>query len=231
MHWTLKPVFSLILMAGIAMSATPSSADRFDAEELVTESEITVRRMWDHPEFADYVRHYLRDARAVIVVPNLLKGGFLIGGEGGSGVLLARGQNNQWSYPSFVSLGSASIGLQFGGQSSEMLLIIMTGSGLEAVLDDQVQIGGELSGAVGPYGSGAEASTTTNLDADIIAYSISQGAFVGVNVEGTAIIPRESLIRDYYGRSVTPRQVVIDGAVGDSHAETLRATLQNLVSR
>jgi len=226
-----KPALSLFLLIGLALPVQPASADRFDAEELVTESEITVRRMWDHPEFSEYVRQYMRQAKAVIIVPTLLKGGFLIGGEGGSGVLMARGHSNQWSYPSFVSLGSASFGLQIGGQTSEMLLIIMTGQGLEAVLDDQVQIGGELSGAVGPYGAGAEASTTTNLDVDVIAYSISQGAFIGVSVEGTAIIPRESLIRDYYGHPATPRQVVIDGTVGESHADQLRATLTSLVSQ
>jgi len=231
MRWMFKSILSLFLLIGLAIPLQPAVADRLDAEELVVESEITVRRMWDHPEFAPYVRQYMREAKAVIIVPTMLKGGFLIGGEGGSGVLMARGQSNQWSYPSFVSLGSASIGLQIGGQTSEMLLLIMTGQGLEAVLNDQVQIGGELSGAVGPYGAGTEASTTTNLDVDIIAYSISQGVFVGVNVEGTAIIPRESLIRDYYGHPATPRQVVIEGTVGDSHADQLRSTMQNLVSQ
>ncbi len=222
---------AFLFLAFIVGPGATAQAQKLDAEELVIKAEYTAKRMWDHPEFAKYVRNYLRQAKGVVIVPTLLKGGFFIGGEGGSGVLMARGQNNEWSYPSFLTLGSASFGLQFGGQSSEMLLIIMTGRGLEAILEDQVQIGGEISGAIGPYGSGAEATTTTNMNADVIAYSIAKGAFIGVNVEGSALIPRESLIRDYYGQTVTPRQVVLDGAVGNSQADSLRQTLKNFMTQ
>ncbi|MBO6838025.1 MAG: lipid-binding SYLF domain-containing protein [Alphaproteobacteria bacterium] len=223
--------FTLVLALAAALPYGTARADKLDAEQLVNDAEFTVKRMWDHPEFKDYIRTYLRRAKGVVVVPTLLKGGFIIGGEGGSGVLMARAQNNEWSYPSFVSVGSASIGLQIGGQTSELLLIIMTGRGLQAILDDQVQIGGELSGAIGPYGSSAEASTTTNLDADIIAYSISKGAFVGVNIEGTALVPRGSYIRSYYGQSVSPHAVVLEGKAGNPHADSLRATLKSLISQ
>lgn len=225
------PTIMALVFALSAWTAPTAQADKLGAEELVVESEFTVRKMWDHPEFSKYIRHYLRQAKGVVVIPTMLKGGFIIGGEGGSGVLLARGQNNQWSYPTFVSAGSASIGLQIGGQASEMLLIIMTGDGLRAILDDQVQIGGELTGAAGPYGASAEASTTTNLDADVIAYSISSGAYIGVNVEGTVLVPREGMIRDYYGQETSPQGVVLEGRVGNPHADTLRETLRRLVSQ
>lgn len=220
-----------LALTALLLFANPAAADKRDAEELVVQSEYTIQRMWDHPEFSRYIRQYLRQAKAVVIIPTMFKGGFIIGGEGGTGVLLARAQNNQWSYPAFLSAGSASVGLQIGGQASEMLLIVMTGRGLQAILDDQVQIGGELSGAVGPYGGGTEASTTTNLDVDVIAYSISKGVFVGVNVEGTALIARESLIRDYYGQVATPQQVVLEGAVGNPQADSLRETLRSLVSK
>ena len=221
---------ALLALAPLYLTAPAHAADKLDAEELVTESEITVRKMWDHPDYADYVRHYLKQAKAVVVVPSMLKGGFIIGGEGGSGIIMARAQNNDWSYPAFLSVGSASIGFQIGGQSSEMLLIVMTGKGLQAILDDQVKVGGELTGAFGPYGGGASASTTTNMDADIIAYSIAKGVFVGASLEGTALIPRESLNREYYGRSVSPHEIVLNGVVGNPQADELRATLKRLVT-
>lgn len=228
----MRSIVTFILALGMTgmLFAAPAMADKSDAEELVTKSEYTVRKMWDHPDFSKYVRQYLRQAKGVVIVPSMLKGGFIIGGEGGSGVLMARGQNNEWSYPSFVSAGSASIGFQFGGQASEMLFIVMTGRGLEAIMNDQVKIGGDISGAFGPYGSGAEASTTTNMNADIIAYSVAKGVFVGVSLEGTVLIPREGLIRDYYGQDVTPRGVVLDGRVGNPQADSLRGTLKSLVS-
>ncbi|NMM44760.1 lipid-binding SYLF domain-containing protein [Rhodospirillaceae bacterium KN72] len=221
---------ALLALAPLYLAAPARAADKLDAEELVTESEITVRKMWDHPDFSDYVRHYLKQAKAVVIVPSMLKGGFIIGGEGGSGIIMARAQNNDWSYPAFLSVGSASIGFQIGGQSSEMLLIVMTGKGLQAILDDQVKVGGELTGAFGPYGGGTSASTTTNMDADIIAYSIAKGVFVGASLEGTALIPRESLNRDYYGRSVSPHEIVLNGVVGNPQADELRATLKRLVT-
>lgn len=219
------------LAAAAAVPAGPARAQLMDAEELVIQAEFTAKRMWDHKEFGEYVRAYMRRAKAVVIVPQMLKGGFFIGGEGGSGVLLARGDGNRWSYPSFLAVGSASFGLQFGGQSSQLMLLVMTGKGLEAILDDKVQLGGEINGAVGPYGAGAEATTTTNLDADVIAYSIAKGAFIGINIEGTALIPRDSLNQEYYGTPVTPRQVVLEGSVGNPQADGLRATLQRLVSQ
>ena len=221
---------ALLALAPLYLAAPTRAADKLDAEELVTEAEITVRKMWDHPDFAKYVRQYLKQAKAVVVVPSMLKGGFIIGGEGGSGIIMARAQNNDWSYPAFLSVGSASIGFQIGGQSSEMLLIVMTGKGLQAILDDQVKVGGEVTGAFGPYGSGTSASTTTNMDADIIAYSIAKGVFVGASLEGTALIPRESLNREYYGRSVSPHEIVLNGVVGNPQADELRATLKRLVT-
>lgn len=223
---------TIALFLAVSLTSTLQAQARVeDAEQLVVKSEFTIKNMWDHPEFSKYVRHYLRESKAVVVIPSMLKGGFLIGGEGGSGILMARGANNEWSYPAFLSIGSASFGLQFGGQASEMLLIVMTGRGLQAILDDQVQIGGEISGAIGPYGSGAEASTTSNMDADVIAYSISKGAFLGFNVEGTALVPRESLNREYYGQSVSPSEIVLKGVVGNPQADQLRQTLKDLMTK
>lgn len=220
-----------LAFAGLLVLTSPAGAEPRDADELVIQAEYTIQRMWDHPEFSKYVRQYLRRAKAVVIVPDMFEGGFIIGGAGGTGLLLARGGADRWSYPAFLSTVSASAGLQIGGHASQMLLIIMTGRGLQAILNDRVQIGGALTGAVGPYGSGAEASITTNLDVDVISYSISSGLFVGVSIEGTVLIPRESLIRDYYGRAVTPREVVIEGAVGNPQADSLRETLRKLVSQ
>ena len=221
---SLAILVALTAMLGLTMPA--SADDKLSAEEIVIESAFTIEKMREQEQFGPYFQRYLKDARAVVVVPTMLKGGFIIGGEGGSGVVMARAQNNDWSYPSFLSVGSASIGIQFGGQRSELVLLVMTNRGLEAILKDQVQIGGELNGAIGPYGAGAEASTTTNLDVDVLAYSIASGAFLGVGIEGTALVPRESYNRAYYGIDVSPQDIVYSGAVGNPHADALRETLR-----
>src|SRR3546814_2885808 len=92
----------------------------------------------------------MRRAKAVMIFPSLLKGAFFIGGEGGSGVLLTRDPEGNWSNPAFYTMGTVSFGLQFGGQSSEAILVVMTDAGLKAIMADQVKLGADLSAAAGP---------------------------------------------------------------------------------
>lgn len=196
------------------------------AKEIVSEAVFTAEKMRNHKEFASYVKGYMKKAKGVVIFPEIIKGGFFLGGEGGSGVLLAKADDGRWSYPTFVGMGSASFGLQIGAQASELMLIVLTGKGLEAILDDKVTIGGEINGAIGPYGAGAEASTTANLNADVIAYSITKGAFIGVSIEGAAVFPRESLNAAFYGTNdASPKSVVVDGKFANSVADPLRDEL------
>ncbi len=227
---------ALTFAAALSMAQTPVMADEAsedlkDAKEIVTEAAFTVETMRNHSEFASYVKGYMKKAKAVVVFPEIIKGGFFVGGEGGSGVLLAKADDGRWSYPTFVGMGAASFGLQFGAQRSELMLIVMTGKGMEAILDDKVTIGGEINGAVGPYGAGAEASTTANLNADVIAYSVSEGAFIGVSIEGAAVFPREKLNAAFYGTNdASPKSVVIDGKFANADADGLREALMRYPS-
>ena len=221
-------VVTAAMAFGIAAPATADdAADNLKtANELVSEAVFTAEKMRNHKEFSAYVKGYMKKAKGVVLFPQILKGGFFLGGEGGSGVLLAKADDGRWSYPTFVGMGAASFGLQIGAQSSELMLIVLTGKGLEAILDDKVTIGGEINGAVGPYGAGAEASTTANLNADVIAYSVSQGAFIGVSIEGAAVFPREKLNAAFYGTNdASPKSVVVDGKFANSAADPLREEL------
>lgn len=197
-----------------------------DAEEIVSEAVFTIDKLASHPDVGKWVRQYMADAKAVLVFPQVLKGGFVVGGEGGTGVLLAKAGNGEWSYPGFYSMGAGSVGLQIGAQKSELMLLIMTGKGLSAVLDSRVKVGGDISGAVGPYGAGAEASTTANLNADILSYSAAEGAFIGASIEGAYIWERKLLGESYYGDgSATAKGAVIDGKFANPHANELREKL------
>lgn len=220
----------LVGLALVGMSA-PAGADEVveakkDAEEIVSKAVFTIEKLASHPDVGKWVRKYMADAKAVLVFPQVLKGGFIVGGEGGTGVLLAKADNGEWSYPGFFSMGAGSVGLQVGAQKSEMMLLIMTGKGLSAVLNSKVKVGGDISGAAGPYGAGAEASTTTNLNADILSYSAAEGAFIGASVEGAYIWERKLLGESYYGDgSATAAGTVIDGKFANSHADPLREKL------
>src|SRR3546814_8339055 len=137
----------------------------------------------------------MRRAKAVMIFPSLLKGAFFIGGEGGSGVLLTRDPQGNWSNPAFYTMGTVSFGLQFGGQSSEAILVVMTDAGLNAIIEDQVKLGADLSAAAGPIGVGASAATTTAAGAAIYPYSLHQGLFLGASLEGAVVAPRSEARR------------------------------------
>ena len=212
------------VIATIATTAPAMAAT--EQEELVEKARFTIEKLAAHSEFGDNVQNYLGEAKAVLVVPSLLKGGFFIGGEGGSGVLLARAASGEWSYPAFFTMGAGSIGFQFGAQSSELLLIVLTDKGLTSILDRRVKIGGEVNAAVGPIGIGMEAATAGSLGTDIISYSIAKGAFVGGSIEGAVFAKRDDWNQGYYKDSAaTPRGIVLEGRYGNPQADALRASL------
>ncbi len=200
---------------------SPCWAKKYDApHEVVDKATITLRRFLQDEQMT-WLRDHLKEAKAVIIVPQLIKGAFFIGGSGGSGVLLARYPGNDWSYPAFYTLGSVSIGLQFGGEVSEIILLVMTQKGIDAFLSTAVKLGGDLSVAAGPIGIGAKAQI-----ADILAFGRSKGAFIGVSLEGAVVKPRDSWNRIYYGKPVRPVDIIYGRLVKNPHADPLRALLK-----
>ncbi|MDP7604896.1 MAG: lipid-binding SYLF domain-containing protein, partial [Alphaproteobacteria bacterium] len=130
-----------------------------------------------------------------------------------------------WSAPAFFNMGAGSIGLQIGAQASEVVLLMMTDRALDAVLHNRVKLGAELSAAAGPRGVGREAATTTNLRDDVYSYSRNKGLFAGASVEGAVIQPDDDANQAYYGKAVTPEDVILKRAVSQRGAAPLRAAL------
>jgi lipid-binding SYLF domain-containing protein len=215
----------LLAMALVTFAAGPCYA-LTEQKEMVQRAHITVQKLLQSKDIGNSVTELLSKAKGVLIFPNLYKGAFLFGAEGGSGVLMAKGGEGRWSYPAFYFLGSGSFGLQFGAQTAEVMLLIMTERGLNAVLNQKVKIGADVNAAIGPYGLGAKAATTANLGADIFTYSLNQGAFMGMSVEGAIIYPRSEWTTGYYGNNrATPRAVVIEGKFANPHADALRESL------
>ena len=141
-------------------------------------------------------------------------------------MLLTRGKGGQWSYPAFYAMGAASFGLQFGGQVSEMMMLILTAKGLTSIIDNKVKIGVELNAAVGPRGVGVEGATSTALGADILTYSVAKGAFIGGAIEGAIIEQQEALNHGYYNDATAmPRAILLDGKFRNPKADRLRSVL------
>ena len=168
----------------------------------------------------------LAKAKAVLIVPELFKIGFIFGGEGGSGVLLVRdAKSGHWSHPAFYTMASGSIGLQIGAQVAEVAFVIMTDGGLEKLMSGKLTLGADVSLAAGPIGAGVEAGTTLNVDADIYAFSHAKGAFGGVSFEGALIVQDDDANEAYYGKAISTRGIVLYGEVRNPDADALRAAL------
>src|ERR1044071_2231578 len=142
----------------------------------------------------------LDKAEAVAVFPGVLKGGFIVGGRGGSGVISRRVANG-WSAPAFFDLGGGSIGLQIGVASTDYILLFMNEHAVDSLLSDKFEIGGEGSAAAGPVGRSASASTDMKLNAQILSYSRSKGAFAGLELKGVVIKPDSEDNSQVYGMS------------------------------
>ena len=224
----MKKVATLLLTtmaAGLIAWSAPARAYN-EQQELIDKAVLSIKKITARTDINKFVKKYLRHAKGVLVIPVLLKAGFFVGGEGGSGVLLAKGKGGQWSYPAFYTMGAASIGIQFGGQVSETMLIIMTSNGLNSIINNKVTLGGELNAAIGPHGFGIEGATSTSLGADIITYSVGKGAFLGGGLEGSVIEKRDSLNQGYYNDpKATPDAIVLQGHYKNASADRLRDIL------
>lgn len=218
-----------LLIAVIAVSVLAASPlvaqDTVQQRKLLLEAEAALVDLRAAEPLAGKLNSTLDRAKAVLIIPNLLKGAFIVGGEGGSGVLMARQADGSWSAPVFVTMGAASVGFQIGGQSSKVLFAIMNDKALNALLSDKVKLGVDVGVAVAHKGVGVEASTTTAARDDIFQFAVSQGLFGGGALEGAVIEPRTSWNEAYYGRTLGPKAIVSDPELFSPEANPLRAAL------
>jgi lipid-binding SYLF domain-containing protein len=220
----LKRLTTVIAVLGVTAMAGPALADS-KTEDIVTRAQLSVESMSTDDNIGEYVRRHLKNAKGVLVVPQMLKGAFMVGGEGGSGVLLVKDAKGTWSDPAFYTLGAVSYGLQVGGSVSEVMLLLMSDDGVETIVgDNKIKLGADLGVAAGPVGGGAEAGVTLG-SADVLVYSLSKGAYLGISLEGSVIEPREDLNKAYYGAEVVTRKIVIDRKYSNAHAKGLRSAL------
>jgi lipid-binding SYLF domain-containing protein len=218
-----------ILLAVAALAVLPLLAPRIahaqgDEQTLVDRSTLAVQDMATGA-MSDDPRTMLQRSRGAMICPRMFKVGLFFGGQGGACVLLARAGNGTWSYPAFMGMGSGSFGLQIGIQDSQIVMLIMTEKGLNAVMDAQFKLGADASIAVATLGAGVQGATTGALGADIIAFSQSRGLYGGISLEGSIMGARTEANRAYYGRDLATRQIVIDMQASNPGADPLREVL------
>jgi lipid-binding SYLF domain-containing protein len=203
------------------------AADRYQAQGLVDRARITFSEFMRDPYYS-WLRQNLNNAKGVLIFPQVLKGGFIWGGSGGTGVLLVRNKKTgNWSEPAFYTIGSVTFGLQIGGEATELVMLAMTQKALDSLLSSSFKLGGDASVALGPVGAGAKAGADIpSVTADFLSFGKAKGLYAGLNLEGSVIAVRGSLNDAYYGKAVRPADIVVKHDVRNSRSAELREALR-----
>jgi lipid-binding SYLF domain-containing protein len=211
----------LLVLVGVLGGAAWAAED-VEQQGIVDNALVTFRNFMADKQM-DWFRNHLKDAKALLIVPNLLKGGFILGGSGGSGVLLARdAKTGNWSQPAFYTVGSVTFGLQIGGEAAQVIMMIRTQKALDGLFTTGFKLGGDASVAAGPVGVGSKADVT----ADIVSFAKSKGLFAGLNLEGSVLKVSDDSNKAYYGKAVSPVDIIVKNAVSNKGSAKLREELK-----
>lgn len=196
----------LALAIGTALHGVAEAAPTNGQQRLVDRARLALDSFIDDPNF-ETMKVYVQNAYGVLIVPDMLKAGFFFGGEHGVGVLLVRDPaTGAWGQPAFYDLYGGSIGLQFGGQSSDVVFTIMNEGAVRELVDSDVRMKFEADAglAVGRVGASVGAGTTLHFGEDLYAFAKSKGLFGGVALDSTVIVPKHDWNASLYGREVGP---------------------------
>jgi lipid-binding SYLF domain-containing protein len=213
-------VFSVSIL--FAAVAPVQANDQADAQAIVDKARITFESFMRDKNYT-WLHENLKNAKGVLIYPQILKAGFILGGSGGTGVLVVRDpETTDWSQPAFYTLGSVTFGFQIGGEAAEVVVLVMSHKAIDSLFATSVKLGGDASVAGGPYGAGEKADVT----ADFMSFAKSKGLYAGLNLEGSIIDVREGLNRAYYGREVRPLEIIVEKKVSNKGASGLREALK-----
>ena len=205
----------------------PASGAEESGQQLVEKAEATFKNFQLDPKMS-WIRDHIRDAKAVMIAPEVRRAGFIVGGSGGRAVLLSRDPaTGNWSGPAVYTLATASVGFQAGIDKSETVMLVMTDKGLNSLLGSQLKLGADLSVAAGPVGQGKEQGFTT----DVVAFSRSKGAYGGLNLDGTLVKVNGDWNNHYYGKTVTPPDILVRRTVTNPNSERLLQQVAQTATR
>jgi lipid-binding SYLF domain-containing protein len=166
----------------------------------------------------------LKNAKGIAVIPNVIKGAFILGGRYGKGVISTRINDSSWSYPVFISIEGGSIGWQWGVENVDLVLVFKTSHAIDSLISGKITFGAGIGVAAGPVGRNAEASTTTQLNAEVLSYARSQGLFIGASLEGSTLRPDISANHGFYNSETLDQSDILRNNVKNVPPEALQFT-------
>jgi lipid-binding SYLF domain-containing protein len=220
-------LFSIIISAMVFGFAIPATAaEPIEQQGLVDRARVTFENFMTDKDHI-WLRENLNQAKGLIIIPSLLKAGFFIGGSGGSGVLIVKNdKTGQWSQPAFYTLGAGSLGIQFGAEAAEIIMMVRTQKAVDKLFTSSFKLGGDTSIAVGPVGAGVKSSVV----ADILSFSRTKGAYAGVSLEGSVIKTKDKWNEAYYGKAVRPIDIIVKRSVSNPNSAKLIKTVTQAAS-
>ena len=211
------------LTAWAVMGGAALATDKAEAELKVKEAEVVVGQIMNSPD-SSIPEDLVRKAKAVVIFPGMVKAGFIVGGQYGTGLVLARQADGHFGGPAFYTMGGVSAGLQIGAQAVDVIMLVMNKKGLDGILHNKVKFGADIGVAAGPVGRRAEASVTgADLYADVYSYSRAKGAFAGVSLEGGGLEYDAETTKAYYGHALSSADILSKGKA------TIPASAQALI--
>ena len=221
---------SVIITAIVSLLSADQafSADATAQQQIVDKAQLTLEAFAFDGQLKDSFKQLSKEARALFIIPQFMRGAFVFGGAGGSGVLIARDEKTgKWGDPVFYNIGSASFGLQIGADVSEMVLVVRTRKGLEEFFTNDFKLGANAGMATGPVGAGM---STKGIAADILSYARQKGAFAGMAVDGAFVSVSNESNQAYYGKAVRPTDIIVKKDIGNPKSLQLRAAADKLMN-
>lgn len=196
---------ALILALPLAASAGVNKKDKTTLRDAV----VVLDALTSAPD-KGIPQELLAKADCILIFPSVAKGAFIVGGKAGHGIASCRQPDGRMGSPAFYTVGGASIGFQIGGQSADVVMLIMNEGGVNHLLEDRFTIGGEATATAGPVGRTAHAATDAQMHAQILSWSRSRGLFVGAALDGSVVKPNKDANERLYGEKTSGKEILVD---------------------
>jgi len=214
-----------LLLSFVVVLASATSDGSAETEKLHSAANV----LREFGKMKETIPHDLiADYKGIVIIPNLLNAGFVVGGKRGKGIAMVKMDDGQWSDPVFVTLTGGSFGLQVGIQSVDLVLVFRHKGVLTKVKNGDFTIGGDISAAAGPVGRSTSANTDYKLEAEVYSYSRSRGLFAGISINGSDLAIDKKANSEYYGGDLTSQQLFETSVSGTDAVKMVKETLASL---
>jgi len=226
-----RTIAIVVWCVGLGLVSSSWAADNLkeDAEIIIDKARLVMEEVKNAPDSGP-VYDLVRQSAGVAIIPDMFKGGFIVGGSYGKGVVVAR-KDGKWSGPSFVYIGAGSVGFQIGAQLTDLILVVIGQNTMDSFLRSNFKLGADAAIAVGPVGAQATAATEILLKGGIYSYSRAKGLFAGVSLEGAGMGTEFDLNRAYYQTTSNPKDILYGQIETPESGKKLFEALNKLIKQ